>query len=91
MCKVLQQLRADTCEEKLKSYYRLNKKRRSDNSDIFRGKDCEHVMRVKKDLKDLNPNNLDFPEGTRLFINDNLRAYYRVIWNKYKKLSMNKK
>ena len=43
-------------------------------------------MRVKKDLKDLNPNNLDFPEGTRLFINDILCPYYRVLWNKYKKL-----
>ena len=27
-------------------------------------------MRVKKDLKDLNPTDLDFPEGTSLFIND---------------------
>ena len=48
-------------------------------------------MRVKKDLKDLNLNNLDFPEGTRLFINDTLCPYYRVLWNKYKKLSINKK
>ena len=91
VCKVLQQIWADTCEEKLKSYNRLNKKRWSDNCEIFRGKDCEHVMRVKKDLKDLNPNNLDFPEGTRLFIIDNLCPYYRVLWNKYKKLSINKK
>ena len=45
-------------------------------------------MRVKKDL---NPNDLDFPEGTRLFINDTLCPYYRVLWNKYKKLWINKK
>ena len=43
------------------------------------GEDCEHVMRVNKDLKDLNPNNLNFPEGTRLFITDNLCPYYRVL------------
>ena len=48
-------------------------------------------MRVKKDLKDLNPNDLDFPEGTRLFINDTLCPYYRVLWNKYKRLWINKK
>ena len=48
-------------------------------------------MRVMKDLKDLNPNDLDFPEGTRLFINDTLCPYYRVLWNKYKKLWINKK
>ena len=44
-----------------------------------------------KDLKDLNPNDLDFPEGTRLFINDTLCPYYRVLWNKYRKLWINKK
>ena len=66
------------------------KKTRSDHSEILGGK-TEQVMRVKKDLKDLNPNNLDFPEGTRLFINDTLCPYYRVLWNKYKKLSINKK
>ena len=66
------------------------KKTRSDDSEILGGK-TEQVMRVKKDLKDLNPNNLDFPEGTRLFINDTLCPYYRVLWNKYKKLSINKK
>ena len=81
MCKVLQQIGADTCEKKLELYYRLNKKRRLDDSDIFRRKDCEQVMRVKKDLKDLNPNNLDFPEGTRLFINDIMCPYYKVRTN----------
>ena len=54
------------------------KKRRSDDSEIFKRKYCEQVMRVKKDLKDLNPNNLDFPEGTRLFINDIMCPYYKV-------------
>ena len=48
-------------------------------------------MRVKKDLKDLNLTDLDFLEGTRLFINDTLSPYYRVLWNKYKKLWINKK
>ena len=66
------------------------KKTRSDDSEILGGK-TEQVIRVKKDLKDLNPNNLDFPEGTRLFINDTLCPYYGVLWNKHKKLSINKK
>ena len=82
MCKVLQQIEADTCEKKLESYYRLNKKRRLDDSDIFRKKDCEQVMRVKKALKDLN--NLDFPEGTGLFINDTLCPSYRILWKNIK-------
>ena len=49
------------------------------------------MIRIKKDLKDLNTTDLDFPEGTRLFINDTLRLYYRVLWNKHKKLWINKK
>ena len=48
-------------------------------------------MRIKKDLKDLNPTDLDFPEGTWLFINDALCPYYRVLRNKYKKLWISKK
>ena len=65
-------------------------KKRSDDSEISRTKDSEQVIKVKKDLKDLNPTDSDFPEGTRLFINDNLCHNYRVHWNKYKKLWINK-
>ena len=49
------------------------------------------MIRIKKDLKDLNTTDLDFPEGTQLFINSTLCPYYRVLWNKYKKLWINKK
>ena len=38
---------------------------------------CEHMLRVKKDLKGLNPTDLDFPKGTQLFILDSLCLYYR--------------
>ena len=60
------------------------------NSEISRTKDSEQVIKVKKGLNDLNPTDSDFPEGTRLFINDKLSPYYRVLWNKYKKLWINK-
>ena len=65
-------------------------KKRSDDSEISRTKDSEQVIKVKKGLKDLNPNNADFSEETRLFINDKLCPYYRILWNKYKKLWINK-
>ena len=35
-------------------------------------KDSFQVLRVKKDLKSLDPTELDFPEGTRIFINESL-------------------
>ena len=49
-------------------------------------KDSLQVLRVKKDLKSLDPTELDFPEGTRIFINEILCGYYRGFWNKCKKL-----
>ena len=49
-------------------------------------KDCEHMMRVKKDLKDLNATNFVLLAGTRLYINDSLCPYYRGMWNEAKKL-----
>ena len=33
-------------------------------------KGCEKVMRVKKDLKHLNPTDLDFAQRTRIFIKE---------------------
>ena len=33
------------------------------------------------DLKDLNPADLDFPKGTKLFINDSLCPFYRRFSN----------
>ena len=49
-------------------------------------KDCPQILRVKKELKFLNPTELDFPENTKIFINESLCPYYRGIWNKCKKL-----
>ena len=49
-------------------------------------KDCLQILRVKKELKSLDPTELDFPENTKIFINESLCPYYRGIWNKCKKL-----
>ena len=50
-------------------------------------KDSLQVLLVKKDLKYLDPTELDFAEGTRIFINESLCAYYRGLWNKCKRLN----
>ena len=49
-------------------------------------KDSLQILGVKKDRKPLDPTELDFPEGTKIFINASLCAYYSGIWNKCKKL-----
>ena len=41
VCKVLQHMGVDICEEKLKSYPHLNNERWSDDSETSRRKDCE--------------------------------------------------
>ena len=45
-------------------------------------KDSLQVLRVKKDPKSLDPTELDFHEVARIFIKENLCAYYQGLWNK---------
>ena len=71
MCKVLH-IGADIFEEKIELYHSLNKKSYRRIVTFSRNKDCELVTMIQKDLKDLNPTDLDFPEGTQLFINNSL-------------------
>ena len=44
------------------------------------------ILKVKKELKSLEPTELGFPENTKIFINESLCPFYRGIWNKCKKL-----
>ena len=49
-------------------------------------KDCKQIFKVKKDLKDVNMDDLDLPRGTKIYINQSLCPYYRILWSKAKKL-----
>ena len=51
-----------------------------------RRKDCKQVFQVKKDLKDLTADDLDLPRGTKIFVNQSLCPYYRILWSKTKRL-----
>ena len=88
--KVFNSIGFDIEEDRTEARHRLTK------SDRFivkfsQRKDCQHLMRIKKGLKDLNPTNLGFPEGTKIYVNDRLCPYYRGLWNECKKLWNNKK
>ena len=54
VCKVLQHTGDDICGEKIESCECLNQKSHRAIVRFSKWKDCEQVMRVKKDLKDLN-------------------------------------
>ena len=51
-----------------------------------RRKDCKQVPQVKKGLKDLTADDLDLPRGTKIFVNQSLCPYYRILWSKTKRL-----
>ena len=89
ICKVFNSIGFDIEEDRIEACHRLTK---SDRTIVkfSRRKDCQHLMRIKKGLKDLNPTNLSFPEGTKIYVNDSLCPYYRGLWNECKKLWNNK-
>ena len=45
-----------------------------------RREDCKQVLQVKKDLKDLNKDDLDLPRGTKIFVNQSLCPYIIVCY-----------
>ena len=53
---------------------------------FFNKNGCLQILRVKKELKSLDSTDLDYPENTKIFINESLCTYYRAILNKCKKL-----
>ena len=65
--------------------HRLKEKERTIVKFVNR-KDCLQTLMVKKELKSLDSTDLDFPENTKIFMNESLCPYYRGIWNKCKKL-----
>ena len=74
----------------IQACHRLREKDRTIVKFVNR-KDCTNILRVKKDLKHLDPSKLSFSEGTKTFINESLCPYHRGIWKKCKKLRANQK
>ena len=85
MCKVLNIIGFDIEEDRIEACRWLTK---SDHAIVkfSQGKD----LCIKKGLKGLNPTNLGFPQGTKIYLNDSLCPYYRGLWNECKKLWNNK-
>ena len=77
VCRILHYIGVNISGDKIEACHRLGK-----NSDRIivkfpRRKDCEHTMRVKKGLKDLDATDFDLPAGKKLYINDSLCLYYK--------------
>ena len=85
VCDVYQEIGVDICDRGIHACRPLKDK----NQRIVKftnRKDCLGILRVKRRLKGLDPAAVDFPEGSKIFVNKSLCPYYQGIWNKYKKL-----
>ena len=82
---VFKKIGVEIDERDVQACHRLKEKERTIVKFVNR-KDCLQILRVKKDLKSLDPTELDFPENAKIFINESLCPCYRDIWNKCKKL-----
>ena len=49
-------------------------------------KDCEKVLKAKKNLRKFNATNVDLPEGSKIFVNQSLCSYYCFLWSTSKKI-----
>ena len=87
---VFREIGVNINERDIQACHRLREKDRTIVKFVNR-KDCTNILRVKKDLKHLDPSKRSFSEGTKIFINESLCPYYRGIWNKCKKLRANQK
>ena len=82
---VFKKIGVEIDERDVQACHRLKEKDRTIVKFVNR-KDCFQILRVKKELKSLDPTDLNFPENTKIFINESSCPYYRSIWNKCKKL-----
>ena len=85
VCDVSQEIGVDTCDRDIHACRRLKDKDQRIVKFTNR-KDCLRILRVKRRLKGLDLAAVDFPEGTKFFVNVSLCPYYQGIWNKCKKL-----
>ena len=85
MRRVFKKIGVEINEQDVQACHRLKKKERTIVKFVNR-KDCLQILRVKKELKSLDPTELDFPENNKIFINESWCPYYKGIWSKCKKL-----
>ena len=68
----------DICDRDIQACHRLKDKDRAIVK-FTNSKDCLRILKVKRQLKGLDPTAVDWPEGTKIFVNESLRSYYRGI------------
>ena len=79
--------------ENIESYHRL-KGKESNGRVILKlsmRKDAAKIKLNKKKLKNIDHKELGLSSGTKVFINESLCGYYKLLWSKCKKLFLEKR
>ena len=58
---------------------------------LSKRKDAEKIKLNKKKLKNIDHRKIGLSSGTKVFINESLCGYYKLLWSKCKKLFLEKK
>ena len=84
LSKVFQKFGCTIAPEFTDDCHRLGKNNDQVIVKFTRWKDCKQVLQFKKDLTDFTADDLDLPRGTKIFVNQSLCPYYRILWLKTK-------
>ena len=79
MLSFFQKVGSNIAPEFMDDCHRLGKNNDRVIVKFTRRKDWKQVLQVKKDLKDLTADDLDLPRGTKIFVNQSLCPYYRIL------------
>ena len=86
---VLNKVGYNIISDNIEACHRISSKNNRVIIKFSRRKDCQQILPVRKDLKNVNMVYVGLPENTRLFVTQSSCSYYRVLKSK-KLLSMGK-
>ena len=89
VCEILQAIDVNVNPDDLEACHRLKKKERTIVKFSNR-KTCLNALKNRKRLKDLNREEIGFPDETSLYLNESLCPYYRGLWGKCRGLLVDK-
>ena len=90
---VLRGIDAEVDTENIESCHRLKGKGSKGRVilKLSKRKDAEKIKLNKKKLKNIDHRKIGLSSGTKVFINESLCGYYKLLWSKCKKLFLEKK
>ena len=90
VCELFGKIGNPITNDKIQAVHRLHNKK-STIVKLCNRKDCLSILKSRNKLKDISMEELGFTPGTKIFINESLCSYYKVLWSKSKQLFLKKK